>query len=308
MRTVQRRRLATLAVGVVIVWGSLIGCGGKARPAQAPSPEVTKTTETIQIVSALVPPDTSALFRVITAVAENSGQPYHFQILEGTSFEASVQAVVDGKVDLTIVPQQSVSDEPVVFLEVFETPVVILVNSEPGIDNLTREQAAAIFSGEVTNWSQIGARDMDIAVFVQEESSSATIAFQNYFLGNGQFAEAARILFDDRDIVTVVNGLPGAIGYSLFAIKRLMEAPASDDLAVLAGLDGLFPGDLNYPISASVGLVYLPERQDDLQTLLDWGMDFLDSELGQFLQKQYGVSAVTSTRFETEGGDNAHLD
>ena len=124
----------------------------------------------------------------------------------------------------------------------------------------------------------------------------------------GQFVDSAQVLFDDRDIVTVVNGLPGAIGYSLFAIKRLMEAPASDDLAVLVSLDSLFPGDLSYPISVSVGLVYLPERQDELQMLLDWGMDFLHSELGQMLQKQYGVSSVTSTRSETEGGDNAHLD
>ena len=73
-------------------------------------------------------------------------------------------------------------------------------------------------------------------------------------------------------------------------------------------LDGLLPEDLDYPISVTVRLAYLPERHPDLQVLLDWTTNFFDSELGQLLQKQYGVSAVTLTHVEPESGNNAHQD
>ena len=306
MKLVTVRKIAALTIVTVTVWICITGCGGEKGYNPDRTPGATATTEAEQALIMLVPPDAGALFKVIATIAESGGQSYGIQIMESVSPEAGVRAILDGKIDLMLMMRQPEPDDPLVFLELFRTPVVIFVNSELGIDNLTREQAAALFSGEVTNWSQLGAPDIEIAVFVQEAEDTTTVALCDYLLGTTQFAESAQILFNDRDLISVVSGFPGSVSYSSLATKRLSEESTSGDLAKSVSLDGLLPDDLNYPLIAPVGFAFLPERQADLQPILDWAVGFLNSEMGQYLLEKYGARVAPSTRVEPEGRDNAH--
>ena len=291
-------REITLSLVVLVFLTCITGCGNEKGNDLDRMPGTPTVIGAEQPLIMLVPPDAGPLFKVIATIAEGSGQSYGIQIMESASPEAGVRAILDGKVDLMLMMRQPEPDAPLAFLELFRTPVVIFVNSELGLDTLTREQAAAIFSGEVTNWSQVGAPDIDIAVFVQEDEDTTTAALCDYLLGTTPFAESAQILFSDRDLISVVSGFPGAISYSSLATKKLSEESASGNLARSVSLDGLLPSDLNYPIIASVGFAFLPERQADLQTILDWAVGFLNSDMGQYILEKYGASAVTPTRVE----------
>ena len=49
--------------------------------------------------------------------------------------------------------------------------VAVVVNPENGVTDLTVEQIAQIFTGEITNWSELGGADAEIAVFGREAGS-----------------------------------------------------------------------------------------------------------------------------------------
>ena len=187
MDTIRIQRLVSLTFIAVIALTVIIGCSGEAENAPSLSPEIVTGVEAEQVVTMLVPPASGALFKMIAKVALDNGQPYDVQILEGDSLQAGERAVRDVKVDLMLIMRQPLPDEPVAFFEMFRTSVVIFVNPELGIDNLTREQARAIFSGEVTNWSQFGGPELDIQVFIQEDDDTATVALREYLLGSTQF-------------------------------------------------------------------------------------------------------------------------
>jgi ABC-type phosphate transport system substrate-binding protein len=306
--TVRVRRAAALTIVAACVWTSVTGCSGDQQNDEILSPQVVVSTAVEQTVLILVPPDTGALFKGIAILAEGGGLPYKLQIMEGNSAQAGVRAVLDGKVDLALVMQQPPISDTLVYHELFRTSVVIFVNSDPGIDELTREQAAAIFSGDITNWSQIGGPQIEITVFVQEHDDTTTIALQEYLLGSRPFGDSAQILFSDRDIITVVSGMPGSIGYSAGATKNLYDTLASDDLAVSARLNGEASNEPDYLLVASVGLAYLLERQAELEPVLDWAVNSLDSEMGWILLEQYHSNTMTPNHVATEGSGNAQED
>lgn len=301
MKSILMQQIAVLTVVMLAIGTAMTGCGGGQTSVQEPSAVVGASEEARQTLVLLVPPETSALFKKLAKIVERSGLSYEFQMMEGGTQAAQMQAIRDGKVDLALVMRRPRPNEPLAFLELFFTPIVIFVNAGVGVDALTREQAAAIFSGQITNWSQVGGDDLEIRVFVQEEDDTATSSLKAYLFDTETFAESAQVLFNDKDVISVVSGLAGSIGYSPWATKRFYDQVLSGNAAVLVSLDGCRPDNPRYPVAGVVGFAYLPERQAELQPLLDWAISFLDSEIGQALLDQYGASVVSIEQSESAG-------
>jgi hypothetical protein len=181
-------------------------------------------------------------------------------------------------------------------MEFAHTSVGIFVHPDTGVRNLTRAQAAAIFSGKITNWSEVGGADQEIVVFVQEPDDIATSAVRDYILGDEEIVAEAPVLISETDVLVVVEGISGAIGYATLAGKRFFEFVSPTAYIDPIMLDGIAPTDPEYPFVSSIGLAFLPDRITDLQPLFEWANHAFASAIIQTLSGRIGVQFV----FEVE--------
>jgi phosphate transport system substrate-binding protein len=97
--------------------------------------------------------------------------------------------------------------------------LAVVVHPANPLTQLTMDQLAAIFSGAVTNWKEIGGADLPIVVLSREVNSGTHVYFKEHVLRRGQqesqveFAANALMLSSSQAIADEVAQNPGAIGY-----------------------------------------------------------------------------------------------
>lgn len=93
--------------------------------------------------------------------------------------------------------------------------VAVIVNGV-GVENLTMEQIAKIFSGEITNWNQVGGVDKPIAVIVRDDSSGTRECFDKAMEGaleGWELKSGVPEQSSTNGVITMVQNTPGSIGY-----------------------------------------------------------------------------------------------
>ncbi len=96
--------------------------------------------------------------------------------------------------------------------------IAVIVNEECGVENLTLEQITAIYSGEITNWSEVGGQDLEIALIGREESSGTRDGFESITGTDGSHLDQE--LTSTGAVITAVSSSANAIGYaSLSAVE-----------------------------------------------------------------------------------------
>jgi phosphate transport system substrate-binding protein len=97
--------------------------------------------------------------------------------------------------------------------------LAVVVHPANPLSQLTMDQLAAIFSGAVTNWREIGGADLPIVVLSREVNSGTHVYFKEHVLRQGEkesqaeFAANALMLSSSQAIADEVDQNPGAIGY-----------------------------------------------------------------------------------------------
>ena len=101
----------------------------------------------------------------------------------------------------------------------FEGIAVIVHPSNQTVSNITEEQLADIYTGKITNWSEVGGRDHEIFVISREESSGTKSAFEELVkLGDaGGLGGNAAVLEGNGPVQAAVAGNENAIGYVSFS-------------------------------------------------------------------------------------------
>lgn len=92
--------------------------------------------------------------------------------------------------------------------------IVIVVNNENGIEDITLEDAYKIYTGEITNWNELGGNDAEIAVVSREEGSGTRDGFESIVgFESEELIETAEIQNSTGAVVSSVSGNANAIGY-----------------------------------------------------------------------------------------------
>src|SRR5262249_7728450 len=119
--------------------------------------------------------------------------------------------------------------------------VAIYVNGGNPVDSLTVDQLADIFSGKVTNWSQVGGKNTPINLYSRDNNSGTYAFLKEHVLKGQEFAPAATVLPGSLQIIAKVGMDPGALGYGSIefakGIKHLKISAGSGSPAITAGLD-----------------------------------------------------------------------
>ena len=97
--------------------------------------------------------------------------------------------------------------------------IAIIVNKDCGVDDLTVEQIADIFTGKITNWSELGGEDLPISCIGRESGSGTRDGFESV-TGTGNACVLEQELTSTGAVISAVGSNKNAIGYaSLSAVE-----------------------------------------------------------------------------------------
>ena len=94
--------------------------------------------------------------------------------------------------------------------------IAIIVNKENTVEDLSLDDIAKIYTGEITNWSEVGGEDADIVLIGREAGSGTRDGFES-ITGTSDSCKYRQELTSTGDVITTVSSNPGAIGYASLA-------------------------------------------------------------------------------------------
>lgn len=102
--------------------------------------------------------------------------------------------------------------------------IAVIVNPENKVEDLTVEQIAKIYTGEITNWKDVGGADAEIVLIGREAGSGTRDGFES-ITDTKDACKYRQELTSTGDVITTVGQNPGAIGYaSLASLKDTVKA------------------------------------------------------------------------------------
>ncbi|MDD4690120.1 MAG: phosphate ABC transporter substrate-binding protein [Eubacteriales bacterium] len=143
-----------------------------------------------------------------------------------TGSGSGIQAVSDGRCDIGL-SSRDLKDEEKANLEgtvVAIDGIAIIVNPKNPIKDLTIEQIASLYKGEVTNWSEVGGGDSPVVLIGREAASGTRDGFES-ITGTEDLCKYSQELTATGDVIQTVASNPNAIGYaSLASVKDTVKA------------------------------------------------------------------------------------
>ena len=144
-----------------------------------------------------------------------------------TGSGSGIQAVSEGRCDIGLSSRALKDDEKASGLKetvVALDGIAIIVNPENPVNDLDVETIAKIYTGEVTNWSEVGGNDAEIVLIGREAGSGTRDGFES-ITGTKDACQYRQELTSTGDVITTVSQNPDAIGYaSLSAVKDSVKA------------------------------------------------------------------------------------
>ncbi len=230
------KKTLAIVLSLVLCIGLLAACGtSETTPSTNPSSNPTSEpssapSDTAEKVSGNVSLNGSTSMNdVITALIEGFSevQPDVKPQYTGSGSGAGITGVLDGTCDLGLSSRALTDEEKaegavenIIALD----GVAVIVNPENTVTDLTIEQIAQIFTGEITNWSEVGGNDAPIAVFGRENGSGTRSAFEE-IVGVEDACKYTNEYSSTGDVIGNVASNPNAIGYaSLSAVNDSVVA------------------------------------------------------------------------------------
>ena len=178
--------------------------------------------------------------------------------------------------ELDLAEQQNYS--PAEFV-VARDAIGVIVNLNNPISELTLEQIARIYKGEINNWSELGGEDRPVVRLSRETNSGTHVYFLETVirLGNSKdksiFSADTLLLPSSEGIIAEVSDNPNAIGYDglgyiTSAVKVVAVARKAGDAYVLPSVETV--NDNTYPVSRDLYMYTRNAPQGAVKTYLDW--------------------------------------
>ena len=144
-----------------------------------------------------------------------------------TGSGSGIKAVQEGRCDIGLSSRALKAEEAeqgLVGTVLAYDGIAVIVNPENTVEDLTVEQIAAIYKGEITNWSEVGGIDAEIVLIGREAGSGTRGGFEE-IVGVEDLCQYRQELTSTGDVITAVSQNPGAIGYaSLASVKDTVKA------------------------------------------------------------------------------------
>ena len=226
------KKLFSLALAAAMALSMLTGCGGNssnANDTNGSDAQGSQAGQTEQLSGVVNTNGSTSMEKVMQVLIEafQEQQPNITVNYTGSGSGAGVTSAIDGTADLGLASRALKSEEEekgaqanIVALD----GVAVVVNPDNAVDDLTVDQIAQIFKGEITNWKDLGGADEEIAVYGREAGSGTRGAFEE-LVGVEDACKYLNEYSSTGDVIGNVASNPSAIGYaSLSAVGDNVKA------------------------------------------------------------------------------------
>ena len=209
------KKMITMMMVAVLALSMLAGCG--------------KTTGSVTTDGS------TSMEKVIGALGEA------FQNDTGISFTynptgsgSGIKAVQEGRCDIGLSSRDLKAEEKEAGLSgtvLAYDGIAVIVNPENPVSDLSVETIAKIYTGEITNWAEVGGNDVEIVLIGREAGSGTRDGFES-ITDTEDACKYRQELTSTGDVITTVSQNPGAIGYaSVASVKDTVKAVTVDGVA-----------------------------------------------------------------------------
>jgi phosphate transport system substrate-binding protein len=171
--------------------------------------------------------------------------------------------------------------------------IAIVVHPSNPVDGLTIPQLSAIFSGQITNWREVGGENRPIVLLSRESNSGTHVFFLEEVVRQGSdedktlFSPDTLLMPSSEGISVEVRQNPNAIGYDGLGYvtadqKVIAVAPAAGDPFVLPTVETVKDG--SYSIARDLYIYTVGEPQGAIRDYLDW----IQGPEGQAIVRELG--------------------
>ena len=291
----KKRILSLIMCSTLAAAMMLTGCGSSSSDASksdsASSKDSTSADSSSSSLSGTVATDGStSMEKVIGYLSEAFMQenPNVKVTYNPTGSGSGIEAVGKGSCDIGLASRDLTDDEKSSGLTqttIAVDGIAMIVNPDNGVDDLTIDQIAQIYTGQITNWKDVGGSDGDIVVIGREAASGTRDGFET-ITDTKDKCKYAQELTSTGDVIQTVAGNPNAIGYasladlndSVKAIKVGGVAPTEDTVK-----DGSYKIQRNFNLITKDGT----KLSDAAQAFFDY---CTGSDAGQYISKAGAVS------------------
>ena len=224
------KRIVSIALCLILAL-SLAACGQTAAPAAtaAPATEAPATTAAAKLSGTVATDGSTSMEKVIGALGEAfmEANPDTTFTYNPTGSGSGIQAVQEGRCDIGLSSRALKDAEKEASLT--ETVlaydgIAMIVNPANPVEDLSLVQIADIYTGKITNWSEVGGNDSQIVLIGREAGSGTRGGFEE-IVGVVDACQYRQELSSTGDVITTVAQNPDAIGYaSLAAVKDTVKA------------------------------------------------------------------------------------
>ena len=268
----KMKRILALTLAALCVSGMLVGCGKQENGTVS-----TDGSTSMEKVIGSLKETFEAENKEITVTYNPTGS--------GTG----ITAVEEGRCDIGLSSRDLKDEEKAKGLEetvIAYDGIAIIVNPENTVDDLTIEDIAKIYTGEITNWKEVGGQDAEIVLIGREAGSGTRDGFES-ITQTAENCQYRQELTSTGDVITTVAGNPAAIGYaSLASVKDSVKALKVDGTAPSEATikDGSYKVQRNF--------VLVTRKDTELSDAAQKFFDYITSSDASEIIKQAGAVPV----------------
>lgn len=263
----------------------IVSCGGNSEQKQETKAETSAAKTSLTVKGS----DTVLPLSQKQAEAYMKEHPDASITVVGGGSGVGITALIEGTTDIAMSSRPMKMEEKMKFKnanhEVTETIIAydalaLVVNPANAVEKLTREQIEQIFTGKITNWKEVGGKDIKIVALSRETSSGTYEFFKEHVMDKKNYASTVLSMPATGAIIETVGRTEGAIGYvGLAYISKDVKAVAvsSDDGKTYVAPSVSSAQQGTYPVSRPLYYYYFSDRESAVKPFID----YLLSDAGQ---------------------------
>lgn len=295
----MKKKILSLLVAASMMTFGLAGCGSTDTGNTDASSDVNQSTDTTtdagtsdassDLSGAISLAGSTSMEKLCEALSESFMEKYpNISVtVEYTGSGAGLESLAAGSVDIGNASRHLKEEETsagAVENVVAIDGIAVITDKDNEVTDVSAEDLAKIYKGEITNWSELGGQDEAIVVIGREAGSGTRDAFEE-LLDVADACQYAQELDSTGGVLAKVAATPGAIGY--------VSLDVVDDTIQTVSLDGVAPTEENilagdYLLSRPFVMATNGEISEQNELVQTW-FDYVNSEDGKNVISSVGL-------------------
>lgn len=284
----MKRRIIAIMAAVSLMTFGLVGCGSES-PQSADAAEQGKNEKSVELNGTIQLAGSTSMEKLCEAMSESfmERNPGVTVTVEYTGSGAGLESLAAGSVDIGNASRGLKDEEKasgVVENIVAIDGIAVITNKSCSIKDVTSKDLAKIYSGEITDWAELGGEEQPIVVIGREAGSGTRDAFEE-LLEVKDVCAYAQELDSTGAVLAKVATTPGAIGY--------VSLDVVDDTVSGLKIDGVEPTEEeilagNYMLQRPFVMATKGEISEQNDLVQAW-FNYINSDDGKEVIKQVGL-------------------